>query len=110
MSQNGDPTTWALSTWILAICMAAGGGLINIIQTIKTGERIKVSFTSFLGEFFTAGFIGVGIFMAMLSYDFSQGLAAFSACVTGHYSTRLLFKLELLIDYKIDQIIGKNHE
>jgi hypothetical protein len=107
---GGDPTTWALSTWILAIVMAISGGMINLLNMIKTGEHQRVSFMAFIGEFFSAGFVGVGVFMALLSFNYPMGLAAFSACVCGHFSTRLLFKIESLVEYKLDKWAGVHRD
>jgi hypothetical protein len=93
LGNGGDPTTCDLSTWILAISMAVSGGAINVFGSIKSGERQRPSLMAWIGEFFSAGFVGVGVFMLLLSYNQPMGMAAFCACVFGHFSTRLLFKV-----------------
>lgn len=104
----GDPTSWDVWTWVLAIVMAVAGGLINVFDLIKTGERKRISILSLIGEVFSAGFVGIGVMMLLLSYGYPLGMAAFSACVMGHFSTRLLFKIESLIEYKLDKMAGKD--
>ena len=97
-----DPTTWALGTWILALSMALGGGLINWYAKLKRGHVRAFNFVELIGEIFTSGFVGLGVFMFLSSWDQPAGACAAAAWVTGHMATRLLFAVERAIERQID--------
>lgn len=97
-----DPTTWALGTWVLAISMAIGGGLINWYARIKRGHARAFNFVELVGEIFTSGLVGLGIFMLLSSWDQPAGACAAAAGVSGHMATRLLFAVERAIERQLD--------
>ncbi len=97
-----DPTTWALGTWVLALSMALGGGLINWYAKLKRGHVRAFNFVELIGEIFTSGFVGLGVFMFLSSWDQPAGACAAAAGVTGHMATRLLFAIERAIERQID--------
>lgn len=99
-----DPTTWSATTWALAIGMASCGGLINWISRLRKGQTKAFNILELLGEIFTSGFVGVGVFMAVESLDQPIGLCAASAGIGGHMATRLLFALEKLLESKIKKM------
>lgn len=97
-----DPTTWALGTWVLAISMAIGGGLINWYARIKRGHARAFNFVELIGEIFTSGLVGLGIFMLLSSWDQPAGACAAAAGVSGHMATRLLFAVERAVERQLD--------
>ena len=97
-----DPTTWALGTWVLALSMALGGGLINWYARIKRGHARAFNFVELIGEIFTSGFVGLGVFMFLSSWDQPAGACAAAAGVAGHMATRLLFAIERAIERQLD--------
>ncbi len=97
-----DPTTWALGTWILALSMAVGGGLVNWYARIKRGHARAFNFVELIGEIFTSGLVGLGIFMLLSSWDQPAGACAAAAGVSGHMATRLLFAVERAIERQLD--------
>lgn len=97
-----DPTTWALGTWILALSFAIGGGLINWYARIKRGHARAFNFVELIGEIFTSGFVGLGVFMLLDSLDQPAGLCAAAAGVSGHMATRLLFAVERAVERQLD--------
>jgi hypothetical protein len=99
-----DPTVWGLNTWLLALGMASAGGVINWLARIKKGKTRPFNIIELLGEVFTSGFIGVGVFMAMNSFDQPIGLCAAAAGIGGHMATRLLFIIEKTLENKMNQI------
>lgn len=96
-----DPTTWSYSTWALALGMASSGGVINWISRLRKGQTRAFNILELLGEIFTSGFVGLGVFMAAESIDQPLGLCAAAAGVGGHMATRLLFALEKMLENKI---------
>ena len=99
-----DPTTWPYSTWLLAVGMASSGGLINWISRLRKGQTRAFNILELLGEIFTSGFVGLGVFMAADAADQPLGLCAAAAGVGGHMATRLLFAVEKLLESKINRL------
>ena len=97
-----DPANWAAATWILALSMAVGGGLINWYARIKRGHARVFNFVELIGEIFTSGLVGLGVFMFLSSWDQPAGSCAAAAGVSGHMATRLLFAIERAIERQID--------
>ncbi len=97
-----DPANWAAATWILALSMAIGGGLINWYARIKRGHARAFNFIELVGEIFTSGLVGLGIFMLLSSWDQPAGACAAAAGVSGHMATRLLFAVERAVERQLD--------
>ena len=97
-----DPANWAAATWILALSMAIGGGLINWYARIKRGHSRAFNFIELVGEIFTSGLVGLGIFMLLSSWDHPAGACPAAAGVSGHMATRLLFAVERAIERQLD--------
>lgn len=96
-----DPTTWSLATWALACGMAAAGGFVNWYTRLRKGHTRAFNIVELIGEIFTSGFVGIGAFMLLASFDQPIGICAAAAGVSGHMATRLLFLVEQLIEKKI---------
>jgi LydA holin phage, holin superfamily III len=97
---ESDPTQWPIMTWVIALTMALGGGLVNWLgnQRVKEGHfRIFELF----GELFTSGFVGVGIFMLSDSLGQPLGVSAAFAGIGGHMATRFLFLAERVIESRL---------
>lgn len=101
-----DPLNWTLATWVLALAMPLGGGLVNWYARIKSGNTRVFNFVELLGEVFTSGFVGVGVFMVLASWEQPTGVCAAAAGVSGHMATRLLFAIERAIEKKLEAITG----
>ena len=97
-----DPANWAAATWVLALSMAVGGGVINWYARIKSGPVRASNFIELIGEIFTSGFVGLGVFMLLDSWNQPAGLCAAAAGVSGHMATRLLFAVERAIERQLD--------
>jgi hypothetical protein len=96
-----DPLNWTLGTWIIALIMASGGGIINWFSHARARDPHRFSIIELFGEIFTSGFVGIGIFMVAASYDQPTAICAALAGVSGHMATRLLFLLENWIERAI---------
>jgi len=99
-----DPTSWPYTTWLLAIGMASSGGVINWLSRIRKGQTRSFNIIELLGEVFTSGFVGLGVFMAAESMEQPLGLCAAAAGVGGHMATRLLFAIEKILESKINKL------
>jgi hypothetical protein len=99
-----DPQNWSLATWLLAISMATGGGIVNWYSRIKAGLARPYSIVELAGEIFTSGFVGIGSFMLLASMDQPTGFCAAVAGVSGHMATRLLFVIERIIESRINRM------
>lgn len=99
-----DPTTWEIGTWILASCMAFGGGIINWMGRIKRGQTRPFNIIELVGEICTSGFVGVGAFMLLDAFEQPHGLCAAASGVGGHMATRLLFLIEKTIEAKLENL------
>lgn len=102
-----DPQNWSLATWALAISMAAGGGIVNWYARVKAGLSRPSSLVELAGEIFTSGFVGIGTFMLLASFDQPTGFCAASAGVSGHMATRLLFSVERMLESKINSMVDE---
>ena len=100
-----DPANWAFATWVLALSMAVGGGVINWYARIKRGHSRAFNFVELIGEIFTSGFVGLGVFMILSSWDQTAGLCAAAAGVSGHMAPRLLFAVERAIERQLDSFM-----
>lgn len=98
-----DPTTWTLATWLLAVGMSCAGGLINWYSRVRLGHTRAFNVVELIGEIFTAGFVGLGVFMAGMSLGQPMGLCAALAGVGGHMATRLLFAVERFIERRLSK-------
>lgn len=99
-----DPTSWPYTTWLLAIGMASSGGVINWLSRIRKGQTRSFNIIELLGEVFTSGFVGLGVFMAANAMEQPLGLCAAAAGVGGHMATRLLFAIEKILESKINKL------
>jgi hypothetical protein len=83
--------------------MAIGGGLINWYAKVKQGRARIFNIVELVGEIFTSGFVGLGVFMLLAAIDQPLGLCAAASGVGGHMATRLLFALERAVERKLDE-------
>ena len=104
--QESDPTTWPAITWIIALVMSLSGGLINWISH-KAGQTPFKIF-ELLGELFTSGFVGIGIFMLLDSLHQPLGICAASAGIGGHMATRFLFLVERIVEARLIKATDKD--
>ena len=99
-----NPTTWSMATWLLALSMAFGGGLVNFYAKVKRGHTRAFNIIELIGEIFTSGFVGIAMFMALEALGQPIGLCAAAAGVGGHMATRLLFAVERAIESRIEAL------
>ena len=99
-----DPTTWSAATWVLAMLMAFGGGFVNWYAKVKRGHARAFNVVELIGEMFTSGFVGLGVFMLLAALGQPTGLCAAGAGVGGHMATRLLFACERALEAYIKSI------
>ena len=102
-----DPTTWTAATWLLALGMAFGGGIVNWYARVKRGHTRAFNIVELIGEIFTSGFVGLGVFMILAGFDYPVGICAAASGVGGHMATRLLFAVERMIEARIDDLAKK---
>ena len=99
-----DPTTWSAATWLLAAGMAFGGGFVNWYAKVKRGHARAFNVVELIGEIFTSGFVGLGVFMLMAAIGQDTGICAAAAGSGGHMATRLLFVVERAIESRIGKL------
>ena len=98
-----SPIDWNYSTWLLAVGMAIGGGLINWFSHVKSIKDHVFSIFELMGELFTSGLIGVGVFMVAEALNQDIAICAALAGIGGHMATRLLFLVERIITGQFDR-------
>lgn len=101
-----DPSQWGLVTWLLGLAMACSGGLVNWRSKVSAGYSKPFNIVELIGEIFTSGFVGMGVYMAMVSWEQPLGLCAAAAGVAGHMATRFLFTVEQVIESRIEKLKG----
>lgn len=102
-----DPTTWTAATWLLALGMAFGGGAVNWYAKVKRGYTRAFNIIELIGEIFTSGFVGLGVFMLLAALGQPVGICAAASGVGGHMATRLLFAIERAIEARLDNLAKK---
>ena len=102
-----DPTNWPWGVWLLAAGMSLAGGFINWYGRIKSGHIITFNILELIGELFTSGSVGVGVFMVLEALDQPIGICAAAAGIAGHMSTRLLFAVGQVVESRINTFITK---
>ena len=100
-----DPTNWTLATWALALGMAFSGGLVNWYAKVKRGHTRAFNIIELVGEIFTSGFVGLGVFMLLSGLEYPSSICAAAAGVGGHMATRLLFAFERAIEAKLNSTL-----
>lgn len=102
-----DPTTWTAATWLLALGMAFGGGAVNWYAKVRRGHTRAFNIIELIGEIFTSGFVGLGVFMLLAAMEQPAGICAAAAGVGGHMATRLLIAIERAVEAKLDAVAKK---
>lgn len=80
---------------------------MNWYSKIKQGHTRVFNVVELVGEMFTAGFVGLGVFMLLDGIGQPIGICAAAAGVGGHMATRLLFSIERAIESRIKSIDKK---
>lgn len=104
-----DPTTWTAATWLLALGMAFGGGAVNWYAKVKRGHARVFNIIELIGEIFTSGFVGLGVFMLLAAMEQPMGICAAAAGVGGHMATRLLFAIERAVEARLEGLTKKGN-
>lgn len=99
-----DPLSWTAATWLIGLIMACSGGLLNWYAKVKSGVTRPFNIIELVGEVFTSGFVGMGIFMALDAVSQPLGLCAAAAGVTGHMATRFLYIIEQVIEAHLEKL------
>lgn len=98
-----NPTTWNLSTWLLASAMATAGGFVNWYANVRRGYSRACNVAELVGELFTSAFVGIGAFMLAAALDQPEGICAALAGVGGHMGSRLLFIIERWLETRMSK-------
>ena len=93
-----DPTVWSIGTWMLVIGVSLLGGLTSWYQRVKSGNTRAFNMVELVGEAATSGLMGFVGFAATSYYLESVSVAAAVAGMSAHFSTRLLFQAEGLLE------------
>ncbi len=101
-----DPSAWTWATWLLALGMGFSGGVVHWWARMKARQPRIFSLMELVGEMFTSGFVGVGVFMLLNTWDQPPGLCAAAAGMGGHMGARLLFMLERSVEAKLRAYFG----
>lgn len=75
---------------------------MNWYARIKRGHTRAFNIIELIGEIFTSGFVGLGVFMLLAGFDYPVGICAAAAGVGGHMATRLLFAVERMIEARLE--------
>jgi hypothetical protein len=101
-----DPTSWHLATWLLALAMAMGGGMVNWYAKVRHAHTRSFNLLELIGEMVTSGFVGIGVFMALDGFGQPASLCAAGAGIGGHMAARLLFIVERVIEQRLKKVAG----
>lgn len=93
-----NPENWSWFIWALLTAMSLLGGISNWHRRVKEGHPHAFNAAELAGEIAMSGMMGfVGFAVADNFFD-SIALAASAAGICSHFSTRLLFGAEGIIN------------
>jgi CHASE2 domain-containing sensor protein len=102
-----DPSVWTAFTWCMMIGACFLGGVTSWYKRVKEGHTRAFNIIELIGETCTCCLCGYVGFVAALYFfdDLSVSIAA--CCISAHFSTRLLFSAEGVIDAAAKMAIQK---
>lgn len=107
LDMHQSPLNWTIGIWLMAVGMSVMGGFVNFYNKINYGKTRVFNLIELIGEMATSGFVGLGAFMLMNSYDQHIGVSAVVAGICGHMGTRLLFVVERVLENKLEAMKNK---
>ena len=102
-----DPTNWPWGVWVLAVGMSLTGGFINWYSRVKSGHLTEFKLIEIIGELFTSGAVGLGVFMLLDAMDQPIGACAFAGAVAGHMGINLLTAFGRIVESRANALIVK---
>ena len=93
-----DPAVWSTGTWLLVIGLSLLGGLTSWYQRVKDGHTRAFNSIELIGEMATSAMMGFVWFAVVDFYLDNHTIAAATAGMSAHFSTRLLFQAEGLLE------------
>ena len=82
---------------------------MNWYAKVKRGHTRAFNIIELIGEIFTSGFVGLGVFMLLAALDQPVGICAAASGVGGHMATRLLFAIERAVEARLDNLAKKGN-
>lgn len=102
-----NPENWSAVIWLLIIGMSVLGGVSSWYRRVKSGHPRAMNAAEFFGEMAMSGMMGfIGFAFADWWFD-SVSIAAAIAGISAHFSTRLLFSAEGLLNTYADKLNQK---
>jgi hypothetical protein len=101
-----DPTTYSMITYAWVVGLSCWGGVVNYLRKVREGHTARFSFTEFVGELVTSGFVGVVTFWLCEMADLSQLLSAAFIGIAGHMGSRAIFTIEQALKSWVENRVG----
>lgn len=95
-----DPFAYSFLTYIWVMALSMWGGVVSYVRKVRDGTVHSFSIVYFIGELFTAGFIGVLTFWMCEYSGMHPLLSAVFIGISGHMGSRGVFWLEGLLKAK----------
>lgn len=102
-----NPETWSAVTWLLLIMMSMLGGVSSWYRRVKDGHTRAFNIIELIGEMSVSAPMGFVGFAVANHYFDSISIGAAAAGMSAHFSTRLLFSAEGLIEIAVKGIESK---
>ncbi len=102
-----NPENWSAVIWLLIIGMSVLGGVSSWYRRVKSGHPRAMNAAEFFGEMAMSAMMGfIGFAFADWWFD-SVSIAAAIAGMSAHFSTRLLFSAEGVLNAYANKITQK---
>lgn len=102
-----NPENWSAAIWTLIVVMSALGGVSSWYRRAKSGHPRAMNAAEMFGEMTMSGMMGF-ISFSLADYWFDNiAMAASAAGIGAHFSTRLLFSAEGLLNSYTKRLIKK---
>lgn len=106
MNQPPNPGTGfnldIILSWVLLIGISFWGGVASFIRKMKDGHARAFNITELLGELVVSGFTGVLTANLCDSMGWSTSWKYFLVGIASHMGSRALFKLEGVLNSKLN--------
>ena len=99
-----DPENWSIMTWALVTVMCLFGGVSSWYKRAKDGHPRAMNLVELIGEAATSGLMGFVGFTVAYFYLDSIGVSASVGGICAHFSARLLYQAEGLLNLAVKNI------
>lgn len=101
------PEGISLATYIIMLVLAAWGGVAHFMRRLRMDKNAKFSIIELVGEITISCFAGIMVLFICEAMQVDRLWTAALCGLSGHMSSRVLFKLDAALGKLLDKYIGR---